>query len=804
MTRTRSRGLSRILPHLLMITAYFVIAVIITYPLIANLTNSFAGFVYGDAYEMAHHVWWFKYALQNGEPLFTQTLLGYPNGIDGVTLWANPLQFFPAWIFAFVMPLPAALNLHILLAMALNGWSMWVLARFLLRDHPTRNWAAFASGASFMLFPVMQGHLGAGHAGLMVQWGVPLVALALFQLRETTRPRQWIIFGAITFIISAAGHSLQVIYALMPITAVFAIALILRRDWRTLTRITLAAGIGAVVLLAFLLPVIQSTLNTPAYTDEGGTVRYSADLLAAITPSFRHPLFGRLDYPSRVLGVNIDEGAAYIGIIPIVLAILAAIKFRPARWWIGLGVVSYVLSLGALLKIFDQPVTFTVDGYQSYISLPFALLTDLPFFNLARSPGRFNFVTALAVAALVAYGSAWVIAKLNNRTARAVITLAITTLIAFEYQTFFPLPLAPAAIPDEIYALRGDTTIRAALDLPADNLIAAKYGMYLQTAHERPLIAGQVSRSTSVNPAMLNILQTTLDPALLDQVGADIVIIHRPHDDGSLDTLANQQLGEPIFQNAELAVYRVSPSTENVDTIALDTPTATTYTIDVYTPSPAFAELAFADDSALTGAVFRVDDVPVTNVPDGERLDAIPFWLPASGYYRLAIEANPPCPPQFDPSLRCRLRVPAAAPTFIPSGEETLTQPITFEGGIALYGADAAVENRTVTVRLAWRFDQPITLYDRRFIHVIDANDQVVWQRDTTPTPIDTGDPVTGWHERVALELPADFPSGDYRLFTGWYRIADDGTYHNYAIMGESPANSTQTAVYLRTLTLSQ
>ena len=269
-----------LLIHLAVYGFYLLVTVIVTYPLITQISTAVVGFVYGDGYEMAHHIWWFKHALQTGQPLFTQTMLAYPNGIEGVTLWADPLQFFPAWLLAFVLPLIAAANVTILITLAANGWAMFGLVRYLImRPHPgsptegelplpdfregrktkdstfneggrvengqTRGsapteeateagsegeerarhvvplrdaeaeggqthrsapteeatgsevrarqaaplrdvggiGAALLAGLVFMLYPTMQGHLGAGHAGLLVQWPVPLYVYSLFRLR---------------------------------------------------------------------------------------------------------------------------------------------------------------------------------------------------------------------------------------------------------------------------------------------------------------------------------------------------------------------------------------------------------------------------------------------------------------------------------------------------------------------------------------------------------------------------------------------------------------------------------------------
>ena len=337
--------------HLAVIAFFLLLALIVTYPLVMNISTHFSGFPYGDAPEMAHHIWWMGYALRNGEPLYQQTLLGYPDGIDGSILWANPLQFIPPSVLALFLPLPAALNIYMLITMALNGWAMWLFSKYLITtvggaymppvQRSEINFPALIAGVVFMLFPTMQGHLGAGHTGLMVQWGVPLYAYCLFRLSENAITlRRWglIALTALCFLISAAGHSLQVIYVLMPLSGLFALALIVRRRWAALIRVIIAAALGTIALLIFLLPVIIPTLGTSSYTDTGGAIRYSADLLAAITPSFLHPIWGRLDYTRQVLGVNLDEGAAYFGIFACCLALLRRCVTKPraggflSRW----------------------------------------------------------------------------------------------------------------------------------------------------------------------------------------------------------------------------------------------------------------------------------------------------------------------------------------------------------------------------------------------------------------------------------------------------------------------------------------
>ena len=74
---------------------FVLLALYLTAPALDTFSGRYLGHESGDAYKMARHIWWFKTALQNGDDLIGQSLLGYPEGYSLFRLWANPLQFFP-------------------------------------------------------------------------------------------------------------------------------------------------------------------------------------------------------------------------------------------------------------------------------------------------------------------------------------------------------------------------------------------------------------------------------------------------------------------------------------------------------------------------------------------------------------------------------------------------------------------------------------------------------------------------------------------------------------------------------------
>jgi hypothetical protein len=761
--------MKRLSPTLIAFVLYLLIAVVVTYPLIVKLSSALVGYVHGDGYEMAHHLWWFKHALQTGQNPFFAAQLGYPDGIDAVTLWTDPLQFFPAWLLAFVLPLPAAANVTILLTLALNGAAMFWLTKKLTAPQPPLleerrqgDMAAFLAGLIFMLYPTMQGHLGAGHAGLLVQWGVPILIYALYGLRDS---RRFIPLAALGIVLCVGGHTLQLIYVVLPLCAVF--ALVYLRDRPALLRLIAAGMIGGAVVLILALPAARSVTGTTAYAETGDTVRYSADLLAVVTPSFNHPLFGRLAYTHRVLGVNLDEGAAYSGVIAAILAGIALLRVRRARLWGGIALLAWVLSLGVLLKVFDRPVLIDADGYRSSVALPFALVADLPIFTLARTPGRFNFLLAAAVAIMAGCGAGIVERRIKRPALRLIVFALIGAGIAFEYQTFFPLPLIDADIPAGVAALADRDDVRAVFSAPWDNLIAAKTDLYWHTAHQLPLIAGQITRQTPVNPAKLDLLQT-FDPALLRAAGADVVLIHRAYDDGSLERAARAQLGAPSYEDERVALFN-TPAASTPEFRALLPPEgAIENTADtaLYAPENGWALFTAALTGTDRAVTLLLNNTPVQRWRvGGETPISVP--LPVSGYASIRLALDPPCPLNIDPSLECR-SVDVAAPSveFTAAAVGTVA---AFERGVALansYVPNTLNAGESLSVWLDWRFGGALDENDVRYVHVVDAAGTLVGQQDN---PLGNHAAGSTWTESVTIRFEQPLAAGEYRVFVGWY-----------------------------------
>jgi len=803
----------KFLSHLAAYIFYLAVAAIITWPLLQVFSTRLVGHPFGDSYEYIRHIWWIKHALQTGQPIFFQPLLAYPHGLPGGLLWGEPLQSFPAWLFAFVMPLSAAYNLMVLLRLALNGGAMY----FLVWKLTGVRGAALLSGVIFLAYPAMQGQLAAGHEGLLALWPAPLYAYALVRLRQTA-DRRWILAGALFFVLGILGALLLLLFVILPITVLFIVWLLAERNGAGLRRLVLTVISGGLVSAIFVLPMAADSSATPL--QEGGDVTFSADLLTVVTPSFENPVFGKLVYTHTVLGEDPFETPGYVGILAASLSVVAVWRVRAARGWLALAAAAWILSLGPLLKVMARPVQIAVGEYQSFVTLPWAAVTNLPLIHFARTPSRFNLVIGLALAVMAGYGAAVLLKprliQLNEQAESVsksplhrmergfrgevirwtLLALAIA-FVLWEYQLFWMsgMPTVRGSVPEAIAALAQRDDVRAVFDVPWEHLLVDKEAMFLQTGHQHPLIAGHIARRTPVNPARLWLLQSTLDPALLDEAGVDIVILHKSWDDeqGMLDAFVRRRLGEPFFENGRFAAFEVPDSEAAPAFTTLVTPSGdTSAQADsyVYLPEPGW--MTFSGELSASGrdVQLSLDGQLVREwTIDGETPIRVPLFTD-TGYHTITLGLQPACPQYVDTALRCRglswndLSLNA----FTPAAPDA---PVQLDRGVQLEGSHLERSAEHLNVWLWWRFDQPLTEYDVRFVHVLDADGNPVAQDDTPPGQRPAG---SQWSE--AVELSTDLPPGSYTVYTGWYTNPD---LTRFAVHADTPG-AQDGLVYLGTV----
>jgi hypothetical protein len=216
------------------------------------------------------------------------------------------------------------------------------------------------------------------------------------------------------------------------------------------------------------------------------------------------------------------------------------------------------------------------------------------------------------------------------------------------------MPTVPADIPAPIANLANRDDVRAVLDVPWDHLLAAKEGLYLQTAHHKPLIAGQITRRTPVNPARLAVLQNTLDPALLNAAGVDVIILHKEWDEGKIEPFLRERLGSPVYEDQRFALFGVPDAAAPPGFLAVPASvTDISDHADSYFYMPERGAVTVQAEVTGRAVTVSLDGQPVvgrvdTHSPLELRLDV------DAGYHTLALAVVPPCPVIPHPALRCR------------------------------------------------------------------------------------------------------------------------------------------------------
>jgi hypothetical protein len=750
---------------------YFaLLAIYITTPLLATFTTHFNGDYISDLFMTNRHVWWIGHALQTGQNPFFQSLLAYPDGLGGAYLWGTPFEYFPAWLFALFMPLPAASNLQLLIHITLNGWVAYLLMHHLTQQHAP----AFVAGTLFAIAPALQGRIYVGHA-LIVLWILLLGVYALYQLKSDWRWR-WGIFGAICIGLSAGGSLTLVVFYIAPLLIWFIMARMWLRQWGWLWRTTRVLVMSLPIWAMLFIPLFSELPQNPELEQGGGHVLYSADLLSIISPSPFHPTWKhQLDYPAKVLGANLVEGATFIGICGGVLALIGVITSVSARAWLLLGIMAWIFSLGPLLKIFDSPLVVRLGVYETYIPLPWALFEQLPLISSTRAPARWGLLLALCVAMMGGYGMLAIWGWIKRlppvyRRWRWGVVIAMIGIICWEYPMFYPMPQVSAELPQALYDLAKRDDIRAVFNIPYNDRVLVKQALYMQVAHQHPILAGMMYRDTPVNPAKLALLQYTLDPALLHEAGADVVILQKTTDT-TLYRRALSQLGTPTYEDATIAIFDVP--TPLVMTTFVTQPLEMQVIhdhADVYTyvshAGRTTVELrlqtAPQEQRQLT---VSLDHVPIHHVTVRDiTMLRLPLLFDMGGYHTLRLSLDPPCPAPMTAIDRC-IDVTMQAMTFGEFSSDIL-QATEFSSGIELLDSQLIIDETSVWVGTYWYLSAGLADNTLRFIHITDSTGSLIAQKDGIMAVLPNN---STWADGTWVALPPDLPSGLYTVSVGWY-----------------------------------
>lgn len=470
--------------------AFFLLAIVATYPVAWHLTERAAGDGADSNIFIWNH-WWVQHALASGENPYETNVIFWPGGTSLVLHTLSPTNALFAIPLGWALGAVGAYNALIIASFALCAWAMFLLAR----DVTGSAGGAALAGVLFGFTPYHYAH-ALGHLNLVAYYWLPLFVLFFLRhLRHGLARDAWL---AAAMLVGAALTD----YALVLMAGMLAFVLFLARgvalrDKAAWKRLFAPAWRAALVVSPLAVLVLMSWRSSPELRVFGTeSMRYSLDAFGYFVPTPLSWLYGDVGTILTVDGTP-TEASVFLGFGVMLLALAGAVLTPWARsrpWLVGAGVF-YVLSLGPILQ---------VAGNVTGVRLPYALLQWVPLIDTLRTPARFAVVVILCVAMMLAF--AWralapmLAARL--RSARnvpvvhafvpviALVILAEAVVMPFPTTEFRVSPLYDALDPADTEAL-----VELPLHQPG---YAGQFGRvnYLaaQTTHGIPLVNGYNAR----------------------------------------------------------------------------------------------------------------------------------------------------------------------------------------------------------------------------------------------------------------------------------------------------------------------
>jgi hypothetical protein len=535
--------------HILILTAYTALALVMSYPLALNFATAMPG-VEGDAPSFVWALGWMKRALELGENPFRTDFVFYPLGGATQLMWAVSLIAILALPLQSAFGLIAAHNAMYLAATVLIAYGTFLLAIELLKSKvkseklkvsgaslppfqtllvvqfiaqqralanlnsqfAIRNsqFPAFVAGLVFAFAPLRLGY-GLAFFNLFNTQFIPFYVL--FLIRATRRANQRDAMIAGLFLGLNAYIDFQIAAFLILFTALYAAYVLVAgwHEWRSKVVGWLGSWVvcGAIAL-AIAAPMLAILAND--FAREGGNyirvfpIKYSTDrsydLLSYIAPHAQSALYANT--PIKIAGVNAGTSAndtsalspdrqAFIGYVALALALYATLaRWRRARFWFLIAIIFALFGLGPSLHLFGRDVG---------VPLPFLALHEIPILNHIRIPMRYGVIVSFAIAMLGAIALQDLQRRITNYELRIThashvlrfMLLLIPIFILLE-SAIFPYPTQAFPLPkiyEQIARAPGDFTI---LEIPTFNWRAAAAIEAYQPIHGKRILRAYTNR----------------------------------------------------------------------------------------------------------------------------------------------------------------------------------------------------------------------------------------------------------------------------------------------------------------------
>jgi hypothetical protein len=540
---------SRRFPHALPALFFVLLVLALNYPLTLNLSTHVASNPYDDTFEVIWQLATVERAIfeSHTNPFFTPDVF-FPHG------WYLASGAQPTWYYVLLSPLTAAVgpvaayNLITLGTLIVGGFGAYWLARRLTG----RTAAALIAGCAYTVAPFFTSRVGGHTHVLFGMMFLPLATGAMLSAMTAARGRRWVMLGGVCLAATILSHWYFLFIATLPLLGA---ALTVTSDVSWGRRLARLALLGAITL-ALITPALLLTWQArQAMFPGGGTFRLSDVEQHGISPDYylspnpTHPWARR--WVGGIFPVNGEADVASLGYAAVALAVVGLLTtpWRQTRPFVVMGLIAFVLSLGATLRWRGQRVLVAAPAWLSRavgpltrdlilpdgqlpILLPNVLLYyALPFYNSVRVWARYAAPLTLVVALLAGFGAAWLLGR--GRGGKLLVAL-LGALILFEglavpYIVFTDVAVNDRAVNAWLAAQPAGTAI---IEYPRPWVETT--AMYSQSLHHQSVVNGYMS----FMPDHLAAVDDQLGEwpnrdalPVLRQWGIDYVIVSRQGDD---------------------------------------------------------------------------------------------------------------------------------------------------------------------------------------------------------------------------------------------------------------------------------
>jgi len=327
------------LEHLSVILIFSVLTVIVTFPVILNLSES-AGEERGDKFHMMWRIWWTDFSFKNDLDFQHSNYIFYPNGID---IGGNLAYFttFIGFLLVQFLDYTAAWNILWFSGFIFGGYGCYLLANNFNKNY-------LSSIIAGMIFTFTTYHMAHSltHIGLsMIVW-LPIFVLFLFKLLEK-QSKYYSIVGGIVFFLVSLTHLYYLVFITMFSIIFFAVYIFRQKKVSNKTFITnftilLTIGLISTSVLFLSTSVTDDELPVRPLIEH---IKFSNSLENLILPVPEHTtqilsndglllsVYSFFDSPLMYDGM---EMMIFLGYSVIFLSALAIIRYRQKHIWFWL------------------------------------------------------------------------------------------------------------------------------------------------------------------------------------------------------------------------------------------------------------------------------------------------------------------------------------------------------------------------------------------------------------------------------------------------------------------------------------